>query len=75
MDATEAPQTEIEPTSTTGQVSERTITIQCSINLTDILGQLVDGKLILPASKNTIGATSHSGAKALRFETKICHIY
>ena len=25
--------------------------VQCSINLTDILGQLVDGKLILPPSK------------------------
>ena len=50
-DATETPQTEIEPISTTGQVSERTITIQCSINLTDISGQLVDGKLILPPSK------------------------
>ena len=50
-DTTETQQTEIKPSSTTRQVSERTITIQCSINLTDISGQLVDGKLILPPSK------------------------
>ena len=50
-DATAAPQTETEPASITGLVSERPITAQCSINLRDISGQLVDGKLILPPSK------------------------
>ena len=50
-DATATLQTETEPASTTGLVSERPITVQCSINLTDILAQLVDGKLILPPSK------------------------
>ena len=30
---------------------KKTITVQCSINLTDISGQLVDGKLILSPSK------------------------
>ena len=51
MDATAALQTETEPTSAIGLVSEIPSTVQCSINLTDISGQLVDGKLILPPSK------------------------
>ena len=51
MDATAALQTETEPASVIGLVSEIPITVQCSINLTDISGQLVDGKLILPPSK------------------------
>ena len=50
-DATAALQAETEPASTTSLVSERPITVQCSINLTDISGQLVDGKLILSPSK------------------------
>ena len=50
-DTTAALQTETEPSNITGLVSERPITVQCSINLTDISGQLVDGKLILPPSK------------------------
>ena len=50
-DATAALQTETEPASVIGLVSEIPITVQCSINLTDISGQLVDGKLILPPSK------------------------
>ena len=50
-DATAALQTETEPASTASLVSEKPITVHCSINLTDISGQLVDGKLILPPSK------------------------
>ena len=50
-DATANFQTETEPASTPSLVSETPITVQCSINLTDISGQLVDGKLILPPSK------------------------
>ena len=50
-DATAALQTETEPASVIGLVSEIPITVQCPINLTDISGQLVDGKLILPPSK------------------------
>ena len=50
-DATATLQTETKPTSVIGLVSEIPITVQCSINLTDISGQLVDGKLILPPSK------------------------
>ena len=50
-DATAALQAETEPASTASLVSERPITVQCSINLTDISGQLVDGKLILSPSK------------------------
>ena len=50
-DATATLQIETKPASTTGLVSETPITVQCSINLTDISAQLVDGKLILPPSK------------------------
>ena len=50
-DATAALKAETEPASTTSLVSERPITVQCSINLTDISGQQVDGKLILHPSK------------------------
>ena len=50
-DATAALQTETEPASTASLVSEKPITVHGSINLTDISGQLVDGKLILPPSK------------------------
>ena len=38
-DATSTLQTETEPASTTGLVSERPITVHCSINLTDISAQ------------------------------------
>ena len=74
-DATATLQTETEPASTTGLVSERPITVQCSINLTDISAQLVGGKLILPPIKDTTGTSSHSGANALKSETNICLIY
>ena len=50
-DATATLQTETKPANTTGLVRERPITVQCSINLTDISAQLVDSKLILPPSK------------------------
>ena len=39
MDATATLQIETEPASTTGLVSETPITVQCSINLTDISAQ------------------------------------
>ena len=53
-DATAALQTETKPASVIGLVTEIPITVQCSINLTDISGQLVDGKLILPPSKTPL---------------------
>ena len=46
-DATETVQTETEPLGATDQVSDMPVTVQCSINLTDIAAELVDGKMFL----------------------------
>ena len=54
-DTTATLQIETEPASTTSLVSETPITVQCSIYLTDISAQLVDGKLISTPIKDTTG--------------------
>ena len=46
-DAMETVQAETEPLSAIDQVSDLPVTVQCSINLIDIAGDLVDGKMLL----------------------------
>ena len=46
-EATETVQAESEPLSAKDQVSYLPVTVQCSINLIDITGDLVDGKMLL----------------------------
>ena len=72
-DATANLQTETEPASTPSLVSETPITVQCSINLTDISGQLMDGKLILSQSKVPLETSNNCEANALRPEAQTAH--
>ena len=54
-DATETVQTETEPLGATDQVSDLPVTVQCSINLTDIAAELVDGKMLLHSPNIPLG--------------------